>query len=1223
MDKRFFQLLIIGCLFAICASPLFAPKAYFWINDRGETKQEYPDICRWNEQTTFVVWQDARAADYDIWGQAFDKEGGKLGINICIHRDKREADQVFPSIACKKDRPYAIVVWQHYDKESSTWDICGQLISDKGEYIGEMFVVNADHEYNQQYPAVAFSNAELFTVCWQDDRKYSDYAWDIYARTFKTNGESTPVPISADYLVNNQQKFDQLFPDVSFVTPPGKLRAPILMCYTWQDNSRGTWDVSLRRWETDGNVVQPYDSRDTLVIDLEYYDKCASMRPAIGSDENGNMIVSWEDDRTRRAFTVYFQIIRGEDLSFVGYNRPVTVGAVTWTQIRADVMSRYDGDATVVWHDDRNLHWDIFAQRFDIKAQEESNYNGSNWPVNEESGDCDQIYPAVDRDDAAEAMHSITWMDNRRPVGQWDIYYRIMKDNGEPASDDIEVSRLFGAETEYDDDEDYNLPDTEPWNEDPFTHPTVRTEAAQAVIDMIKENDIDGYWTIFEADTFPERKQKSRASIDTFDVVFVDLGWRFGPSFEGQMTTGEQDEIVDYLDTLDTDPGRVVIIGNDFGYDYGSSGLYKHFKIKYELDGNIWTTGNVQTLHGQEGWFTEGMKMNYRYLDTCDNYVDNISMAGAAPIFEAENPHTKLFFFGGSAYSFAWKADPDKTVHLSFSLSGISSDNHPNTSIEFVRRMMAWLDQRVAPEPVTTLRADQISTVDEGEIRLTWKAPKNQNVPPSSPDAASGYNLKFTYWEDVPPHYGKMTDDPEFNAANTYYQEWTPETGEDPEEKILRGLPPGTPLIFAIKGYDSYSGETRNATLGDEPMETVTGDLITPHTIYVGNDGSGGGYVRDFLGNEIMDKRTGNSPGNGEDTLFFTWDATTLYIGYARHSWQSSGDLLVYFDVTTGGAGYTYPLNGATDICKLPDDCQADYCFIVQHSASRGLYHYNGSSWGLTAYGGNFSNDNVVNGYQYTEFSIPFANIGYNPVDPFKFLVCCQNESNNNNWNAFPAENLIGAKGQDLNYYYYFDALGSGMSPGDDVITLNIELSAFNATCRMEGIELEWRTESEEDIYQWAVEKKEGDEFREIGRLDASGNPQGPTEYTFMDRDVEYGHSYTYKLLYISNLGKKRECGTMTVLFAPSQLKNPHLYPISPNPVRTDANASFIIPQKAVASLKVYDITGRIIQTVFEEEKEPGLYTVNVTFKKCAQGIYFIEFQCDGERTLRKVTVLR
>ena len=169
------------------------------------------------------------------------------------------------------------------------------------------------------------------------------------------HGNDTPVPISDDYVVNAQYKFHQVLPAVSMVTP-SKLRAPVLMCYTWQDSSRGTWDISLRRWESDGEAVQPHDSRDTLVIDLEVFDKSENTRPSIGSDANGNMIIAWEDDRERANLVVFFQIIR-DDLSFVYDNRPVTDTISDSTQVRPDVCSRYDGDATVVWHDHRFGNW--------------------------------------------------------------------------------------------------------------------------------------------------------------------------------------------------------------------------------------------------------------------------------------------------------------------------------------------------------------------------------------------------------------------------------------------------------------------------------------------------------------------------------------------------------------------------------------------------------------------------------------------------------------------------------------------------------------------------------------------------------------------------------------------------------------------------------------------------------------------------------------------------
>jgi len=48
---------------------VFAQKIFVWNNDRGDCKQEYPDVGRWDSKVSIVVWQDPRRGDYDIWGQ--------------------------------------------------------------------------------------------------------------------------------------------------------------------------------------------------------------------------------------------------------------------------------------------------------------------------------------------------------------------------------------------------------------------------------------------------------------------------------------------------------------------------------------------------------------------------------------------------------------------------------------------------------------------------------------------------------------------------------------------------------------------------------------------------------------------------------------------------------------------------------------------------------------------------------------------------------------------------------------------------------------------------------------------------------------------------------------------------------------------------------------------------------------------------------------------------
>jgi hypothetical protein len=1215
MKERIFILFCGVLLMFFSLSLVYGQNVLVWNNDRGESKQEYPDVAKWKDGWTLVVWQEQRRGNYDIWGQIFDETGKPYKDNFLVNEGLTKGRQISASVSCFKDGDWAIVVWQS-NETGDQEDICGQRVGKDGSLIGDLFIVNDFKEYDQMAPEVAVERISgYYAVVWTDNRdEGSGSAWDIYSRHFDIDGQ----PINKDFRVNREDKLNQIRGDVSVYLLS---KAAVIACYTWQDHRNNVnGDIYMRRFTME-ETPNPVDTDDIPVVDEEMADSYDQRFPVITNSAIGDMACVWQDDRPRQkgrgdraSYSIYMQLI-GEDGVLLGKNSYLTLDP-SGEQLRPSAASKSDGWGIVTWYDYRNGDWDIYGNKIFIK--EDGGPYGSN--IQFATLQNDQIFPMVAVDDGPEHI-STTWMDYQNPQGLWDIYYRLTDyATGEHITDPIEVGKLFGVRAVYDDDEDYDKP-TPYWNEDPRVDNVYSFETAKAVVDMLTENNIDGYWSIVESETLPGRRNQD-ASIFDYDLVIIDLGWRRGAGLSpgatsaGTMTQEERDDLVAYINGGDP----VVMLGNDFGYDYDTTDLYDLFSISWISDGLEWTTGNVETLKGQNDRFTRGMNLTYNYQDTCDNYVDRFDIKGTGmedTIFIADNPQ-KVYFLCGSAYSFAWKGGGGKAPftnlsHLSISMSGLVSDDHPNTSIELTRRLASFAGLRVAPEPITTLLAEE--GPNEGEVILTWTAPLNQNV--TTPDKATGYTLKFTKCTFSPPDSGKLSDDAEFEAAPTYYQTWSPESGGDAEEETLRGLPPGQPLIFAIKAYDTYSGETRNSTLGDEPMDTISGDTVTPHTIYIGNDSKGGGYVKDFLDNEIMGVRS-------SDTLCFTWDASNLYVGYSRNNWTGGGDFYVFFDVEPGGADSTYPEQSGKRNA-LPPDFHGDYCFRVSTASAYGLHAHNGSyTWytSTTTWTGDFSEDDVVNSSQYTEFSIPFSNLGYDPSDPFKFLAICQNESNNSLWNSFPTENNVG-KTTDLYYYYYFDRLGSGMSPGDTVVALELQLSAFTAMSGIDGVELRWRTEGEHDIYQWIVEREDGEEFREIGRLNGSGNSQVPQDYQFKDENVIRGETYTYRLQSLDSWGNRRRHGTITVQFTPLYPRIPSLFAISPNPVCAQSQIQFSIPNKSFVNLRVLDVSGRVVETVVNEMRDPGIYTESWPRKRYGQGIYFIELQCEGERVVEKVTILR
>jgi len=68
-----------------------------------------------------------------------------------------------------------------------------------------------------------------------------------------------------------------------------------------------------------------------------------------------------------------------------------------------------------------------------------------------------------------------------------------------------------------------------------------------------------------------------------------------------------------------------------------------------------------------------------------------------------------------------------------------------------------------------------------------------------------------------------------------------------------------------------------------------------------------------------------------------------------------------------------------------------------------------------------------------------------------------------------------------------------------------------------------------------------------------------------------------------------------------------------PNPFNPSTRISYSLPNPGYASLRVYDILGREIQTLVNEFQKAGTYSVNFDASKLPSGIYFYKLQVGGD----------
>lgn len=90
-----------------------------------------------------------------------------------------------------------------------------------------------------------------------------------------------------------------------------------------------------------------------------------------------------------------------------------------------------------------------------------------------------------------------------------------------------------------------------------------------------------------------------------------------------------------------------------------------------------------------------------------------------------------------------------------------------------------------------------------------------------------------------------------------------------------------------------------------------------------------------------------------------------------------------------------------------------------------------------------------------------------------------------------------------------------------------------------------------------------------------------------------------------------------------------YLFPIYPNPTAKPLVIKFQLPVKAAVSLKIYDVSGRLVRSLVKiQNLEPGIYTLNWDGRsdkgmKLPAGVYFLRMEAPDYTVTRKAVVVK
>ena len=187
---------------------------------------------------------------------------------------------------------------------------------------------------------------------------------------------------------------------------------------------------------------------------------------------------------------------------------------------------------------------------------------------------------------------------------------------------------------------------------------------------------------------------------------------------------------------------------------------------------------------------------------------------------------------------------------------------------------------------------------------------------------------------------------------------------------------------------------------------------------------------------------------------------------------------------------------------------------------------------------------------------------------------------------------------------------------------LPVELTSFSASIIKNGIELNWRTETEVNNYGFEIHRStQKDNWENIGFVEGHGNSNSPQKYSFLDDNVSVSGKYFYRLKQIDNDGSYEYSNVIEINFGTSQ--DYVLNQNYPNPFNPVTSISFQIPAKSNVTLKVYDIVGKEVATLVDEVKEAGVYIMRFDGSGLASGFYIFKLQANDFVEIRKMVLMK
>lgn len=192
-----------------------------------------------------------------------------------------------------------------------------------------------------------------------------------------------------------------------------------------------------------------------------------------------------------------------------------------------------------------------------------------------------------------------------------------------------------------------------------------------------------------------------------------------------------------------------------------------------------------------------------------------------------------------------------------------------------------------------------------------------------------------------------------------------------------------------------------------------------------------------------------------------------------------------------------------------------------------------------------------------------------------------------------------------------------------------VELISFNSSVSENNVTLNWTTATETNNMGFQVERQQvrnpqssvsKEKWDMIGFVDGKGTTTEQKAYSYKDENLALG-KYQYRLKQMDFDGSFEYSSVVEV-----EIGFPNKFILEqnfPNPFNPSTIIKYSLPISGNVILKVYDVLGKEVAILIDEEKSAGDYEAEFNAESLSSGIYFYELKTGDVILTKKMLLLQ